>query len=724
MNKWFSYTVVFLMLSQNVSAQEKPYVKILFDNSPMPEAYYFSKVEHSGESKVKHIDGKLPVKENEAFTPQNALSVEYNSAKNGNWSVQILYDNVRGIDHFEFSNQLSFWLFVQDKETITSLPNISLMFDEGRLSNLISLKEFVQGNSEEWFQVKIPLGKFDSKINVKDIFGIKFTQGETTSKTNSFLIDQIEFTSEIPSQIIKNAPTLISAKGYEKHIDLSWEKVTDTLVKYVQILRKDTQNSQFKYIGIQSPWISGYTDFVGDSKNTFTYKISYLNKDYAKTSYSNTLSAQTKTMTDEELLDMIQEAHLRYYWEGAEPNSGLSLENIPGRTTMIATGASGFGMMAIVAGVHRNFISREEATDRLLKITRYLLKADRFHGTFPHFLDGETGKTVPFFGKRDNGADLVETSFLMQGLLTAKAFFDQKNSKEEEIRNNITQLWEAVEWDWFRQENSIDFLTWHWSPDQAWTIDHQLIGWNETMITYFLAIASPTHNVPASMYYSGWASRAKKAQDYRVNWGKTKDGSMYSNGNSYFNIKLPVGVSNGGPLFFTHYSYFGLDPHQLTDAYVNYFDNNQRISQINHQYAISNPENHKGYGDDFWGLSASDGPSRYSADEPNPENDHGKITPTAALSSFPYTPEASMKALKNFYRNYGDKWYGYYGFYDAMSLDSHWRSPLFMGLNQAPIVVMIENYRSQLIWKLFMSNEDVQKGLEKLNAQTKKVKQK
>jgi len=689
----------------------------------MPESYYFSQVSFKGDSWVKNTDGKLPVLRDISFTPKNALEIEYSSAQKGNWNINIRYDNIRGMDFLKHAENLSFWIYFPHDINKKALPNLNLKLGRNDISNAVKLENFLPKiETNKWIQVLVPLDQFGTEISIEHITGLGLSQSSPSNSNQLFYLDQIEFVSITTSELSKQTPKLVSAKGYEKHIDISWEKVTDSTIRYVGIFRKGTQDSEFKYIGIQQPWISGYTDFVGDSREKFTYKISFLNGDYLKTSFSNTLASQTREMNDEELLDMVQEAHFRYYWDGAELHSGLALENIPGRTTMIATGASGFGIMAILAGAHRKFITRDQAVDRLLTITRFLSKADRFHGAFPHFLNGQTGKVVPFFGQRDDGADLVETSFLMQGLLAARAFFDRENTKEEEIGSTIDKLWKEVEWDWFRQQTSPNFLTWHWSPDQYWTIDHQLIGWNETMITYFLAIASPTHNVPATMYYTGWSSQSQKAQQYRMNWGKTPDGSMYTNGNTYYGITLPVGVSNGGPLFFTHYSYFALDPHQVTDTYVNYFENNQRIAQINQQYCIDNPENHKGYGEDYWGLTASDGPRRYSADEPNPENDIGKMTPTGALASFPYTPEASMKALKNYYENYGENLYGYYGFYDAISLDDNWRSPLYMGLNQAPIVIMIENYRSGFIWNLFMKNKDVQKGLERLNEETIKRK--
>jgi len=431
-------------------------------------------------------------------------------------------------------------------------------------------------------------------------------------------------------------------------------------------------------------------------------------------------------MTDDELLTMVQEASFRYYWEGAEATSGLAKENISGRQNMIAAGASGFGMMALIAGTERKFITRKESAERFVKIVNFLEKAETFHGVYPHFIDGPTGKVEAFFGSKDNGADLVETSFLMQGLLAARQYFSANNAQEKLIRDKINVIWEKAEWDWFRQRPNSKFLYWHWSPDQAWVINHNLIGWNETMITYLLAIASPTHSVPASMYYTGWANQDSTGQKYREGWGQTKEGAMYTNGNTYFGIKLDVGVSSGGPLFFTHYSFMGYDPHFITDKYTNYFTNNQNIAKINYRYCVENPKHFKGYGDSAWGLTASDGPVTYYADEPVLWQDHGKITPTGAISSFPYTPKESMKALKNYYFNYGKFLWGEYGFKDSFDPTNNWCSEIYMGLNQAPMTVMIENYRTGLIWKLFMSSAEIKEGLKKLNAasNTKPVKNK
>ena len=246
--------------------------------------------------------------------------------------------------------------------------------------------------------------------------------------------------------------------------------------------------------------------------------------------------------------------------------------------------------MAMITGAERGFISRKESVDRFTKIVNFLEKADKYHGAVAHFINGKTGKTEAFFGNKDNGADLVETSFLVQGLLAAHQYFNKDNPEEKNIRTKIDRFWKGIEWDWFRQTPDSKYLYWHWSPDQGWIINHNLIGWNETMATYLLAIASPEHSVPASMYYSGWASQEKRAQDYRKDWGKSNEGAMYKNGNSYYGIKLDVGVNKGGPLFFAHYSFMGYDPHGLTDRFTNYFRNNQNIAKINYLYCVENPK--------------------------------------------------------------------------------------------------------------------------------------
>jgi hypothetical protein len=360
----------------------------------------------------------------------------------------------------------------------------------------------------------------------------------------------------------------------------------------------------------------------------------------------------------------------------------------------VTIGGSGFGVMAILVGIERGFISRQEGVGRLATIVNFLDKADRFHGVWPHWMNGNTGITIPFSAK-DNGADLVETAFMIQGLLTVRSYLDAAVADELVMINKITALWEAVEWSWFQQGGE-NMLTWHWSPDNEFEINLKIRGWNEALIIYTLAAASPTYPISKAVYDQGWA----------------RSGEMV-NGNSAYGINMPLGEDLGGPLFFAHYSFLGLDPRNLTDQYASYMEQNISHSQINRLYCIDNPQNYVGYGENAWGLTASDNNGGYSAH--SPYNDRGVITPTAAISSIPYTPDASMAAIKHFYYLMGDKLWGEYGFYDAYNVTENWYASSYLAIDQGPIILMIENYRSGLLWNLFMEDEDVQAGLTKLN---------
>jgi hypothetical protein len=336
-------------------------------------------------------------------------------------------------------------------------------------------------------------------------------------------------------------------------------------------------------------------------------------------------------------------------------------------------------------------------------------------------MNGGTGETMPVFGMYENGGDVVETSFLIEGLLAARQYFHGSAESEQSLDRKITHLWETVEWDWYRETPTSDFLYWHWSPQWAWQIHHPLIGFNEVMITYLLGIASPTHSIPANLYYAGWVGESQQALSDGGGGPGNKDGDLYRNGHTYYGIKLDVGIGTGGPLFFTHYSYMGFDPHSLHDRFTkSYFDNNRNLAKINLAYSIADPKHYPGYGPNAWGLTASDGPDGYVPHAPNENDDRGTLTPTGALASFPYTPEASMAALKHFYRDLGDQMWDVYGPRDAYNPSANWISPIYMGLNQAPIVVMIENYRTGLVWKNFMANPEIGEMLKKLDRVTAK----
>lgn len=407
--------------------------------------------------------------------------------------------------------------------------------------------------------------------------------------------------------------------------------------------------------------------------------------------------------TDDTLLDTVQKQTFDYFWEGAEPNSGMARERIhmdgiypQNDQDIVTTGGTGFGLMAILVGVERKFISREEAFDRLGRIVSFLEKADRFHGAWPHWLDGKTGKVKPFSPK-DNGGDLVETAFLIQGLLTVSEYFKDGNPLEKALSERIEKLYEEVEWNWYT--NGKNVLYWHWSPNFGWEMNFPVGGYNECLIMYVLAASSPTHPISKAVYDEGWAKSGAIKKD-TIYYG------LPTVLNHYEHDAAPV-----GPLFWAHYSYLGLNPKGLKDQYADYWQLNQNHALIHYKYALDNPKNYKEYGDSLWGLTSSYSINGYAGHRPG--DDLGVISPTAALSSFPYTPEKSMAVLRNLYQNH-DTLIGKYGPYDAFSIEKNWYLPRYLAIDQGPIPVMIENYRSGLLWKLFMQRSDVQNGLKKL----------
>jgi len=411
-------------------------------------------------------------------------------------------------------------------------------------------------------------------------------------------------------------------------------------------------------------------------------------------------------LSDEQLLDSVEYYTFQYFWNGAEPNSGMAPERIhldgiypDNDQHIITTGGTGMGLIGILAAVERGWITRDQARIRFERMVGFLEKADRWHGIWPHWLDGKTGKVKPFSPK-DDGADLVESAFLIQGLLAVREYYNKGTVEEKSLANRIDVLWREMEWDFHTREGQ-EVLYWHWSPNFGWEMNFALEGYNETLITYILAAASPTHPISPEAYHQGWAR---------------KNGGIKATGVKPFGFPLQLKHNGaeeyGGPLFWAHYSYLSLNPKGLKDRYADYWEENRNQTLINRAWCISNQGNFKGYGEDLWGLTASYSINFYNAHRPG--NDTGVISPTAAVSSIVYTPEESMKVIRNLYENYGDKVFGKYGFFDAMSPQHDFFPQKYLAIDQGPMVTMIENHRTGLGWKLFMAAPEVKVGLDRL----------
>lgn len=508
----------------------------------------------------------------------------------------------------------------------------------------------------------------------------------------------VTFGKLIAETTVYIVPADLKATAYPAHVELSWES---RMGFQYEIYRSVNQGKKFELCGVTTS--AYYMDFFGKpigKEQVFIYRIlpkGLSVKSEAAKQFEIKLTVNPPT--DEALLDMIQRYTTRYFYDFAEPITGMARERSNDQHgEIVTTGGTGFGIMALIAGAERNYLTKQDAYTTIAKIVTFLENSERFHGAWAHWYDAHSGKAFNF-SKYDDGGDLVETALLVQGLLIARQYFREGNPQERRLSERITLLWESVEWNWYT--NNTDSLYWHWSKNHAWKMNHRIKGFDETLITYVLAAASPTYPISASVYEASF-----------------KNSPYYLNGKSYYGIQLDLGMDYGGPLFFAHFSFLGLNPTGLTDKHTNYFERNKAHTLIHRAYAIDNPKKHKGFGANCWGFTSSDDPLvGYSSHQLGTDLENGTISPTAALSSIVYTPEASLDVMRHLYYDLGKQLFGKYGFYDAFNLsmvEGQQVVKSYLAIDQGPIAVMIENYRSGLIWKLFMQQEEIQQGLDKL----------
>lgn len=624
----------------------------------------------------------------QALVDKNALRISWTSATGGDWSALAIPPGFV-FRNLSTADSLGFWVYSPQVLAKADLPDIFL---EGAPANMksarYSLGDYLPNGlqANRWTQVSIALDRFrtdpaNASLLFNQIKAVIFGQGRADGQPHSIYVDQIEAYS-IRTQASGSVPAQFSIRDFPMHRELRFVPAIDA-PDYLAVLSNGNLHRLLSNARdtLYMDWPEN-RDAATYTLNTFTPGFGF--GDTGITATANALPEAT----DDALLDMTQEYTLRYFWDFRHPTSGLARErNTSGNT--VTMGGSGFGIMAWLVGIERGWLTREEVRDQLLTTLTFLEQADRFHGVWPHWMDGRNGNTIPF-SANDDGGDLVETAFLAQGLLTVRQYFHGDTPAEDSIRQKATRLWEDIEWDWYQRPGE-NVLTWHWSPTNQWAINLKIRGFNEAQIIYMLAVASPTHPISPSVYQTGWVT-----PNYRNFSGR--------NG-----VIIPVGDRSGGPMFFAHYSYQGFDPRYWKDQFTNYFVRNQRHVAYQVAYAVENPENHVGYSANNWGFTASDDPLvGYLAHEAAEAFDNGTITPTAALASMPYDPVECMRALRTFYEVYGEQLLGPLGFYDAFNLNLDWFATSTLAIDQGPIVTMIENHRSGLLWDVFMRNPEIE----------------
>ncbi len=632
-----------------------------------------------------------------AYRGSTSLKFNYSSSDNGNWRVRVFRSDWSSVDLTELDT-LAFFIYSAEGMPASALPLMGFVAVEkggtgelvSRLFSLVGINEDIPAG--QWTRIVLPLDEVmgdaaNSQLDFSKTKAVVFNQSESDNSSRVFLADDVvafKSLGEIP------VPQDFSAQGYDSHAQLSWTQPVPDL-SYLISASYDGGNT---FQERTESTASSYMDFVAEEHRNMTIIYRIVTRAQGQESAPLDAEARIRDLTDDELMDMVQRYSFRYFWEGAHQASGMALERSNGNGRTAASGATGMGLMAMIVAYEREYEPREEIKDRILMILDFLESCDRHHGAWSHWYNADTRKTQPF-SPNDNGGDLVETSFVVEGLIALKHYFTGDDASSVQIREKADELWKGVEWDWYQREGE-NVLTWHWSPTVGWEMNMKIRGWMETLVTYIMAASSPDHGIPLEVYTEGW----------------TRNGEIF-NRRRFYDLDIYLSPNWGGPLFWVHYSHLGVDPYGLNDEHISYWDEYVNTALIHYEYGKENPKNFLNYSGDNWGLTASDDPDGYTAHRPW-NNDNGTVSPTAALASMPYTPAESMKALKYFYRERGNELFGPYGPYDAFNDSRSWIQEAYIGIDQGPIVVMIENHRTRLIWDTMMKDADVQAGMEKL----------
>jgi len=699
-----------------LSVTADTYPEVLFENSILDGNYAYSRIDYNAGSWVENVDGRLPVSDTVFFTPGNALSLKYKSATTGTWRVQINYPPGSRCYQSKTGHILTFKLFVASDTDVASLPRLMLVQNE-QTSTGINLAEYVDDfQPNMWLNVQVPLGDihgFNPKVAID---GIQFLQGNADNETHWLYIDQIEFLPARPPRVKLSSPAVLStAVAYDRHVDLTWQLPLTPSIRYIKIYRSE-DNEHFNPVAIRPIFVQKYTDFVPYSDRTYYYKVAWVDYGYLESPFSGVLEASPKTASDDAMLDFIQAAHLNYFIERTEINSGMHAIHFGVDDATVSVRETGLSVLAYMVGVERGLVSRTAAIGRFQRIVDFLSKVDRYHGMFPEKIDGRTGKGV-FATDTVPEGDVRSTAYLMQGLLVAQQYFQADSGKTGTLLEKIDSLWNTVEWDQFAIQGQENILLDRWSPTVGFRDASPMGGFGEDFICYVLALASPQHALPRDAYTLGLGFRRALADSahvmelanntsFTVKLETTDDSASptyveypYVNDTTLYSLPVTVG-SIDTSLLEAYKPFLAFDPRAKRDTFANYFTNT-----INLTGAYKRRDNEKGYGGfsrDIWGAEL----------QLDSTDTLCTINPAIACASYAYLPQEAVRSMRAFYSRFGHALFTEYGFRSRIGIDSNAVADTYDAANQAAVVVMIENGRSGLIWELFSQHPGIQKVVE------------
>ncbi len=507
----------------------------------------------------------------------------------------------------------------------------------------------------------------------------------------------------IPVSVIfaLSPPQATVAVGADQLVVLHWVESNDPGVIGYNVYRRTGLTGSFSKVNQQRLSITGFADVTVHNDTTYFYYVTAVSVTGQESDSSNNVRVIPHFLSDDELLDFLEHAAVDFFWYEANPLNGL-IKDVSTQDSPCSIASVGFGLTAICIGIDRGWIPRDAGQQRVLNTLKTFWTLPQgdgstgyagYKGFFYHFLDMKTGLRA-----RNSELSSIDTGLLLAGVIYVKEFFNTPDSTDQLIRSLADSIYDRVDWRWMEATANHGGIYMEWTPDNGFNNVSWWKGYCEAMIMNTLATGSPTHPANAGDLYLTWTSGYQ--------WG-----TYY--GYSY--VVFP-------PLFGHQYSHCWIDYRNINDPWmskkgITYFENSRRATLANRAYCAENPGHFVAYSDSIWGLTACDGPppSYYMArGGPPAQNDDGTIAPTAAAGSIPFTPEESVTALRAIYDNYRSKLATPYGFADAFNPTKGWFDDHNIGIDQGPIAIMIENYRTAKVWNIFMENTDIQRGLKAL----------
>ena len=640
---------------------------------------------------------KLPVDATHAYVGTTSGLLQYRHGA-GRWEMFVAAPGWAGQDLSEMDSLL---LFLNGPSAINAaeLPRIGLEDTDSDKTGLIALGDYLDGldaDTATWQRVAIPIDDFQpvGGFTIAGTKTVRFADSATNSETRTLWFDLIVAVSS-STQPPTSPPANLSTRVGDRSVILRWDAPEGALGHYVyraagaaEVLARITSS----LVG------STFVDFDVENGVEYRYAVEAIGVGGQSSGLSEEIVAAPRQLSDEEFLELVSHSAFDFFWYEANPENGL-IKDRSTPTSNASIASVGFGLTGIPIAIDRGWIDRDEGLSRVLTTLQFFWSSSRgpdaagvtgYHGFYYHFLNMATGK-------RSGTTELstIDTSLLLGGVLFVREYFDGDDPQEEEIRALADSIYQRVDWNWASPRLPLVSLGWH--PESGF-LPYDWTGYNEAMILYVLALGSPTHPIPANAWY-GWTSGYDWETYYRMTF-----------------IRFP-------PLFGHQYTQVWVDFRGIQDAFtrnrdIDYFENSRRATLANRAYCVANPLGWEGYGPNLWGLTASDGPTGYKArGAPPAQNDDGTIAPTAAGGSIVFTPDESIAALRHMYDAYRTRIWGPYGFRDAFNLEADWFDTDYIGIDQGPILLMIENYRTEGVWERFMKNADILRGLERAGFQ-------